>query len=82
MSKSRVAERVAHGGHNIPIKDIERRFPRSLHNLFERFSHAVDHCLCFINTGEQPALVFEQTGSERDIFHPDIYQHLSGAARL
>lgn len=29
LSKSRVAERVAHGGHNIPLADIERRFPRS-----------------------------------------------------
>lgn len=33
MSKLRVAERVAHGGHNIPVTDIERRFPRSLSHL-------------------------------------------------
>ncbi|MBE9062392.1 zeta toxin family protein [cf. Phormidesmis sp. LEGE 11477] len=32
-SKLRVAERVAHGGHSIPMRDIERRFPRSLRNL-------------------------------------------------
>ncbi len=34
MSKLRVAERVSHGGHNIPTPDIQRRFPHSLHNLF------------------------------------------------
>ena len=34
QSKLRVAERVAHGGHTIPIKDIERRFSKSLKNLF------------------------------------------------
>jgi predicted ABC-type ATPase len=33
MSKQRVAERVQHGGHNIPLKGIERRFLRSLNNL-------------------------------------------------
>ena len=33
LSKLRVLERVEHGGHNIPVKDIERRFPRSLSNL-------------------------------------------------
>ena len=33
MSKLRVAERVAHGGNNIPVTDIERRFPRSLSHL-------------------------------------------------
>ena len=30
VSRFRVAERVAHGGHNIPSNDIIRRFPRSL----------------------------------------------------
>jgi predicted ABC-type ATPase len=41
MSKLRVAERVAHGGHNIPLADIERRFPRSLNHLLNDFSHLV-----------------------------------------
>lgn len=54
MSKMRVAERVAHGGHNIPVKDIERRFPRSLSNLFQNFSSIVDHCLCFMNDRGTP----------------------------
>ena len=27
MSRLRVAERVSHGGHDIPLKDIQRRFP-------------------------------------------------------
>jgi len=33
LSRLRVAERVRHGGHDIPVADIERRFPRSLRNL-------------------------------------------------
>ena len=36
LSRQRVAERVLHGGHNIPVVDIERRFPRSLDNLLNR----------------------------------------------
>ena len=32
MSKLRVAERVRHGGHDIPVTDLERRFGRSLAN--------------------------------------------------
>ncbi|MFK5925935.1 MAG: hypothetical protein QM483_04810 [Desulfuromusa sp.] len=59
MSILRVAERVAHGGHNIPLRDIERRFPRSLHNLLNNFGHIVDRCTCFMNDGEEPILVFE-----------------------
>lgn len=77
MSKLRVAERVAHGGHNIPVADIERRFPRSLLHLLHDFSHQVDSCTCFMNDGEAPVLVFEQLGNERDIVHDDYYQLLT-----
>jgi predicted ABC-type ATPase len=76
MSKLRVAERVAHGGHNIPVADIERRFPRSLSHLLNDFSHRVDNCTCFMNDGESPVLVFEQRGHDRDIVHDDYYQLL------
>lgn len=76
MSKLRVAERVDHGGHNIPTSDIERRFPRSLRHLFDDFSHRVDSCTCFMNDGENPVLVFEQSGDYRVILHDDHYQLL------
>lgn len=80
MSKLRVTERVAHGGHNIPVSDIQRRFPRSLNNLLNVFGHRVDRCLCFMNHGEAPVLVFEQIGMGRDIFHEDYYQLLQTEA--
>jgi len=81
ISKLRVAERVAHGGHNIPLADIQRRFPRSLHNLLETFSEAADHCLCFMNDGAEPELVFEQQGAERQIHHYAHFQLLSKATQ-
>jgi len=81
MSKLRVAERVAHGGHNIPAADIERRFPRSLNHLLNDFSQRVDSCTCFMNDGESPVLVFEQRGGDRDIVHDDYYQLLLEEAK-
>ena len=81
MSELRVAERVAHGGHNIPLSDIRRRFSRSLRNLFEEFSQRVDRCICFMNDGENPVVVFEQCGSNRDILHDDYYQLLMKEAK-
>ena len=76
MSKLRVAERVAHGGHAIPEADIERRFPRSLRHLLNDFSRRVDRCICFMNDGENPELVFEQCGDQRTILRADYYQLL------
>lgn len=76
MSKQRVAERVRHGGHNIPSSDIERRFPRSLNNVLNEFSDIVDRCMCFMNDSEEPVLIFEQKGKNRDVHHKAYYQEL------
>ncbi len=80
MSIKRVAERVAHGGHNIPTEAIKRRFPRSLYNLFYEYRHCVDNCFCFLNSEETPELVFEQQEHECNIAHDDFYQLLIGNA--
>ena len=73
MSKMRVAERVAHGGHNIPAADIERRFARSLHNAF---SPAVDGSRCFMNHTSEPTLVFEQKLTQRTVIHTLFFELL------
>jgi predicted ABC-type ATPase len=49
MSRQRVAERVAHGGHAIDDTDVARRFPRSLFNLLNDDAGAVDSTRCFMN---------------------------------
>lgn len=77
LSKSRVAERVAHGGHNIPLVDIERRFPRSLYNLLHVYSPLVSRVRCFDNAGPAPALIFEQQGDKRQIIDDVLYNQLT-----
>jgi predicted ABC-type ATPase len=76
VSRQRVAERVSHGGHNIPTADIDRRFPRSLANLLDVFSAEVDRCQCFMNNNQMPELVFEQQGQSRTTFNAEHYQAL------
>ena len=77
MSKMRVAERVMHGGHNIPAADIERRFARSLRNLINAFSPTVDGCRCFMNNTNEPTLVFEQRAVQRLVVHPAFFELLT-----
>jgi predicted ABC-type ATPase len=76
MSRLRVRERVRHGGHNVPLPDIERRFARSLRHLLGDYAHAVDETACFMNSGEPPELIFTQRGGSRLVHHPDFYQLL------
>ena len=76
VSRLRVAERVAHGGHHIPTSDIERRFPRSLRNLLNAFSQIVDQCQCYFNADDVPKLIFEQQGSNRTIHDSQLFNLL------
>ncbi|GGD57554.1 hypothetical protein [Lacimicrobium alkaliphilum] len=82
MSINRVAERVAHGGHNIPKADIMRRFSRSLRNLLLEFSYCVDKCSCFMNSTQQPELIFEQSGKARNVVNETLYDVLLKEAGL
>ena len=76
LSILRVAERVAHGGHDVPEGVLRRRFPRSLQLLLNAYAPAVDHMLCNLNAGPVPAPVFFQSGAERTILDPQLYAHL------
>lgn len=82
LSKLRVLERVEHGGHNIPAKDIERRFPRSLSNLLTLYGHEVDSTRCFLNKDKIPELIFEQQGSKRTIKNESLFQLIVGGSQL
>ncbi|MCK2041606.1 hypothetical protein KZO83_02720 [Chromohalobacter sp. TMW 2.2308] len=81
MSKLRVAERVSHGGHNIPLKDIQRRFPRSLHNLLTLYAPLVSRTRCFMNSGGAPEPVFEQCGEDRQVLNERLFNVLTREAR-
>ena len=81
MSRLRVAERVAHGGHNIPVDDISRRFPRSLYNLLNIFAPLANRTLCYMNIGNSPELVFQQNHSERTIMQPEFFELLQREAQ-
>lgn len=76
MSKQRVAERVAHGGHNIPQADIRRRFPRSLSNLFGPYGEAASRVRCFLNENRTPVPVFERKEAEHKVYDESLFNIL------
>ena len=81
LSRLRVVERVAHGGHSIPAADIARRFPRSLRNLLDVYAGAADHVWCFLNSGPIPDIVFVQNGADRSILNHSVYDQLLTGAK-
>jgi len=81
MSRLRVAERVLHGGHDIPAADIARRFPRSLHNLIHLFAPLASRTRCFMNNGADPELVFQQAGAVRSVVNASHFELLLKEAK-
>ena len=81
MAKLRVAERVSHGGHDIPVPDIERRFLRSWENLIDVYASLVDRTVCSLNSGDTPEIVFTQQGEHREVIQPGMMQMLQSWRR-
>ncbi len=81
LAKQRVAERVASGGHDIPEKDIARRFTRGLHNLLYSYSALCDMTQCFENSGPAPVLIFRQQKENRKIYNQQMFDRIEQEAR-
>ncbi len=60
-SKTRVAERVGKGGHDVPADALERRYERSLLNL-EEAAGLADRVIVFDNSGDRHRLVLVDEG--------------------
>ncbi|MCD6311745.1 MAG: Zeta toxin family protein, partial [Elusimicrobia bacterium] len=67
LALARIKDRVSHGGHNVPCKDVQRRFKRSICNFFNLYLSLSDTWLLFDNSGENPKLI-----AKRDNLHIDV----------
>ena len=76
-----MAERVLHGGHDIPRADIDRRFFRSLDNFLGDCVFLADRAVCYFNADKDPVPVFTQRGKRREVAEPEILQSLEKTKR-
>lgn len=65
----RVKNRVLNGGHNIPVKDIKRRYVRSRKLFLSLYKNIVDKYLIFFNGDDNYELVAE----DEEILDEDLY---------
>lgn len=74
LALRRIQERVEQGGHNVPEKDVRRRFGRSITNLFNIYHPILNSLLFFDNSKEIPSLVFENCGGKVEIYDKELYK--------
>ena len=57
LAVARVRGRVKEGGHNVPEKDIRRRFDKSWSNFCELYRPLADKWIVFDNGGGKPSIL-------------------------
>jgi len=81
LAKSRVADRVADGGHDIPPEDIERRFWRGLRNFFDLYQPLANTWSLCDNSGRSIVVIAcSRAGGEPMIRDRKRYEELRCAA--
>ena len=80
IAKKRVAQRVAEGGHNIPLETIERRYYNGIANLFTIYIDMVDICYIFDNSeGERTPIAKKYKGGKEIIYNTDRYNQMKNS---
>ena len=72
----RIRDRVESGGHEVPERDVRRRFNRSLKNLFALYRPLLDTLHCFDNSSDTPRLIFEDEAGQTVIGDAALYDQL------
>ena len=73
LANARIKGRVASGGHNIPSKDVKRRFRRSLSNFFNSYQPLADKFTLFDNSGDEPVIIASGNGRKKSVLLPELY---------
>ena len=74
----RIRYRVESGGHNVPERDVRRRFARTLGNLFRLYRPVFDTLHFFDNSSDTPYLIFKDEVGQTTINDAALYEHLRG----
>jgi len=75
LTLSRIKDRVAEGGHNVPEPDVRRRFDRSLKNFFFHYRRLA--WALFDNSAQVPSLIALENNGVLHIIDTESYTILT-----
>ncbi len=81
-SLNRVRQRVRQGGHNIPEKDIRRRYAKSLKNLLDHYAPLCSEVKCIDNSTKDRRPIFRQEGKNVTVVNKELFETLRGDANM
>jgi len=74
LALARIKDRVAEGGHDVPVEDVRRRFDRGIQNFFRFYKPLLNSWMFFYNAGPVPQLIAEEKDGKFLIVDKDLYQ--------
>lgn len=77
LAAARIKDRVAEGGHDVPITDVRRRFGRSVENFFRVYRPLLDAWTLFDNSTTRPSLIAEEKGGKLAIVDATLFAKIS-----
>lgn len=77
LALGRIAGRVRRGGHNVPEKDVRRRFKRGLGNFFKSYRPLTDVWGLFDNSEDKPRLIAHEQEKTLKIFNEDLFKKIT-----
>jgi predicted ABC-type ATPase len=80
LAVARVKDRVAQGGHNVPIKDIKRRFARSAQKFFREYRLLADNWILFNNAETRPRIIAKKQNNHIDVVDERLYTTITKKA--
>lgn len=76
LALMRIRDRVESGGHDVPERDVRRRFRRTLGNLFTLYRPVLDTLHFLDNSSGTPRLIFRDEGGQTTISDAVLYEKL------
>ena len=78
LSIQRVADRVKNGGHHVDVKDIRRRFGKSLDNFMKIYRRLCDSWMVLDNSTQDPVIIAQYISGGIIVTNNKIYQQIGG----
>ena len=81
LAIARIKDRVAEGGHDVPVQDVRRRFRRSICNFFKLYQPLLDSWMLFNNAGSIPKLVAKTKNGQILIVDQQLFGQIRAFSR-
>ncbi len=77
LAIARVKDRVSQGGHNVPLKDIKRRFERCTRKFFKEYRPLANKWILFNNEGIKPQIIAKKQNAHIDIIDQSLFEKIT-----